>query len=101
MHHPRFGAGEFLVLALIAFFAFLFFVYPWWRIFSKAGYPGVLSLLYFCMGEGSRWSHGVGHMSEAQYSGLRADGARPPRTCTNTMSMQVVESRMAAASTAR
>ena len=50
MHHPRFGAGEFLVLALIAFFAFLFFVYPWWRIFSKAGYPGVLSLLYFVPG---------------------------------------------------
>ena len=39
---PIFG-----VVALIALAVFVFMIFCYWRIFSKAGYPGVLALLMF------------------------------------------------------
>lgn len=35
------GAGYLLLLAIIA----IFFVFCYWKIFAKAGYPGILSLI--------------------------------------------------------
>jgi hypothetical protein len=35
--------GPFLIVGLVIF---AFFIFVWWRIFSKAGYPGALSLIF-------------------------------------------------------
>jgi hypothetical protein len=35
--------GPFLIVGLVIF---AFFIFVWWRIFSKAGYPGALALVF-------------------------------------------------------
>ena len=39
------GVPEILIILFILSFNGLLFVLPFWRIFSKAGFPGTLSLL--------------------------------------------------------
>ena len=36
----------FAVFAIIALLIFAFFIFCWWRIFSKAGFPGALALIF-------------------------------------------------------
>jgi hypothetical protein len=36
----------FAVFAIIGILIFIFFIFCWWRIFSKAGYSGALSLIF-------------------------------------------------------
>lgn len=36
----------FAVFAIVALAIFVFFIFCWWRIFSKAGYSGALSLVF-------------------------------------------------------
>jgi uncharacterized membrane protein YhaH (DUF805 family) len=40
------------IFALIGFIVFLFKLFLWWRIFSKAGYSGALALLMLIPGLG-------------------------------------------------
>ena len=42
---PRLGIAGILVALLIGFVALVFTIVIWWRIVSKTGYSGVLSLL--------------------------------------------------------
>ena len=36
----------FAVVAIIGLVIFVFFIFCWWKIFSKAGYSGALSLVF-------------------------------------------------------
>lgn len=36
----------FAVFAIVALVIFAFFIFCWWRIFSKAGFSGALSLIF-------------------------------------------------------
>jgi hypothetical protein len=36
----------FAVIAIIGLLVFVFWIFCWWKIFSKAGYSGALSLIF-------------------------------------------------------
>ncbi len=40
-----FGAGFLCFLGIVCFAMLVFYIFLWWRILNKAGYPGPLSLL--------------------------------------------------------
>jgi uncharacterized membrane protein YhaH (DUF805 family) len=39
----------FAVAAIIGLAVFVFYIFVWWKIFSKAGYSGALALLNLCV----------------------------------------------------